>query len=571
MLSMPAGVVNRFISGWSYIHEAVFVALGLAVFTWGALSMWNWMLDDAYISLRYAQHLARHGILSFNLHHPETPPTEGFSSPLWVVLLAALIHTGAKAVSLIKALSLLGAYAAMLFAALVMWKRLKCSAAVITALMATSYTFVYYSTSGMEMTWAWALMLAWLYWYSAPEPAPLSSRALSAVSLGLLVLIRPEGIILWAVAVMDKFFSGLREKNLNKAFINDWFMLTFPLLCWAGYEIFRLSYFGLPFPNTYYAKWLSRSPELSEKMPTNVYHSLQYTLTFLGALWPAVLLAEAVARPDPENSGWRRLRRPLLLCATVGWVFLWFVVSDNLPFYRFQMYSVIPFLFGGAFLVSEAIRKATDARIRTGLLLIALIAISGHAAASRNIASREWRKVGKVGPSWHQSTRHEKFGKRLKSIFKAKDMLLYEEMGAVPYFSGLDFIDFMGLNDRKIANIIYRHRQDNTGWAYPPVKLAKEAISRQPQGVLLRAKRKMFDPGLKKWMKNKAQIHEVWFTLMSMPGFRACYEYVEPFRINKTYYVYIYRKKPGCNPLHDGGDVPYPRAMEEIEKDRERD
>jgi len=559
-------LVRSMLGPWTWKHEIGFLVLAIAVYLWGTMSIWPWSLDDAYISLEYAQHLARFGILSFNLHHLENPPTEGFSSPLWIFSLAGLILTGVRAVPMMKLLSLAGGFGVLVTTSLILWRRLRCSAAPCLALLSTCFPLLYYSVNGMEMTWVWTLLFAWLFFHSSPRPSPLRVRLAAGFFLALLTLIRPEGIMFWAVAMLDTGIDGYRERNLRAVLRERLWVLVLPLILWSGYEAFRLLHYGMPFPNTYYAKWLTRSGPLGEKIPTGVYYSMQYTLGFLGVLWPVALGVELLVRPTPLNDGWRLIRRPLLLSALAGWLFLWVIVSDNLPFYRFQMYTVLPFIVGGSFLLGEAIAKAGTLRWRLALFLAAAAIAGGFAMMNFDVAKRERQKVEQSGATWHQATKHIELGRHLRTLFRPGDLLLFEEMGAVPYYSGLDFIDFMGLNDRRIAKIIYDHRQENTGYAFPPVRLSKEAISRRPDGVLLRAKRPMSDPALRRWSKNMSQVHEVWFSMMSMPGFRSCYEYLEMFKLNDSYYVYIYRLKNGCDPLADQGAEPDPELATYLKK-----
>ena len=52
--------------------------------------MFDFVNDDAYISFRYAQNLAEHGQLVFNLGER----VEGYTNFLWTVLLAGLLKLG---------------------------------------------------------------------------------------------------------------------------------------------------------------------------------------------------------------------------------------------------------------------------------------------------------------------------------------------------------------------------------------------------------------------------------------------------------------------------------------------
>ncbi|MGI0029935.1 MAG: hypothetical protein ACREAQ_09540, partial [Nitrososphaera sp.] len=57
-----------------------------------SLLYYDFVLDDAFISYRYADNLARYGTLAWNVGEA---PVEGFSSLSWVVLNAAAIYLGA--------------------------------------------------------------------------------------------------------------------------------------------------------------------------------------------------------------------------------------------------------------------------------------------------------------------------------------------------------------------------------------------------------------------------------------------------------------------------------------------
>ena len=64
------------------------IALGLVALAWAAsaaLEQW-WTADDAFISFRYAAHLAAGHGLAWN---PGDPPLEGFTNLLYTVALAA--------------------------------------------------------------------------------------------------------------------------------------------------------------------------------------------------------------------------------------------------------------------------------------------------------------------------------------------------------------------------------------------------------------------------------------------------------------------------------------------------
>lgn len=73
------------------LGAAVFLSLCL-LGLWQA-SRWRFVCDDAYIAFRYAKHWAETGVASYNLVDP--PGVQGFTSPLWVALLALGQRVGA--------------------------------------------------------------------------------------------------------------------------------------------------------------------------------------------------------------------------------------------------------------------------------------------------------------------------------------------------------------------------------------------------------------------------------------------------------------------------------------------
>ena len=68
---------------WRRLAPAL--AAALAAYAWLALCF-DFVCDDAYISFRYARHLASGMGLRFN--PAEVPPVEGYSNLLWVLWLA---------------------------------------------------------------------------------------------------------------------------------------------------------------------------------------------------------------------------------------------------------------------------------------------------------------------------------------------------------------------------------------------------------------------------------------------------------------------------------------------------
>lgn len=72
----------------------------------------NFLSDDSFISFRYSENLVNGYGIRYNLH--ENPPIEGFSSPLWVLIIALLKiiriepELASRVISIASGLALLG-------------------------------------------------------------------------------------------------------------------------------------------------------------------------------------------------------------------------------------------------------------------------------------------------------------------------------------------------------------------------------------------------------------------------------------------------------------------------------
>jgi len=202
-----------------------------------------WVADDAYITFRHvAQFLAGNG-LTYNAGER----VEGFTHPLWALLLCAagLIGVPPVPASLVLSLSAATALVALALRLDVRGGRPRVSLAL--ALIAACTGFVDFATSGLET--ALAMLLVFLAFRASP---PLSSPWTSGGCLALAYLCHPDLAVLAlgpAVLALLEARLGLR-KNMPRL---GAFAAAFavPALAWHA---FRLRYYGDLLPNTYYAK-----------------------------------------------------------------------------------------------------------------------------------------------------------------------------------------------------------------------------------------------------------------------------------------------------------------------------
>ena len=116
----------------------------------------DFLVDDAFISWRYAQHLAAGHGLVFNIG--EAQPVEGYTNLAWVLVMAVVQRIGLDPAGASRALSVAcGVLLLWLFSGAVSRRSRSTSAAVLASLfLATLPPLVVWATGGLE-TMAFAL------------------------------------------------------------------------------------------------------------------------------------------------------------------------------------------------------------------------------------------------------------------------------------------------------------------------------------------------------------------------------------------------------------------------------
>lgn len=210
--------------------------------------LWPHVTDDAYISFRYAFHLASGDGLVFN----KGEYVEGFSNPLWTVLLGGLYaFTHIPLPDLARGIGLLCALGTLAVIVLVYKRHLPHLGMVplslsLILLLATP-GFHVYATAGLEGPLLSLLIVLGVFLSMSPGRSNLPAAFL----FGLVGITRPEGplyAILWFLATVE--IPAPRKEMIRKELLRFLVMIA-PIVCW---EIFRLLYFGNWIPNTALAK-----------------------------------------------------------------------------------------------------------------------------------------------------------------------------------------------------------------------------------------------------------------------------------------------------------------------------
>jgi arabinofuranosyltransferase len=408
-----------------------------------------WLCDDAFISFRFARHLASGGGLAFNLG--EQPPVEGYSDFLWVLALAPFEAIGLEAPVVAPVLSAL--CGALLIACCVRFvaTRLQSSSAAtwsVALFLGTLAPMAIWSTGGLE-TMAFALAVFSLFVGLEAERPRASRIALAAVCVAL---VRADGP-LWGIAVLAcAFVVGSDLSGRRRAALQGLAVLA---LAVAAQSLFRWLYHGDLVPNTVRVKggfaWL------------RLERGLFYSGAYLASLPVALMLplASLAAARGRENG--LAIRAALLIAFGLAYAAL--VGGDFLPLGRLLVPTLAPTAVLLALLVDRCEVRSRVAGWAAGLsacVLGALPLLDLHPVplalrerldfrwSKRSFASEiaQWRRVAELRGQL------ERLAAALAANTQPGQSLVADAIGVIGYRTELWIHDRFGLVDREVARLV---------------------------------------------------------------------------------------------------------------------
>ena len=237
------------------LFVAVLVPL-LALLGWQAIRTY-WLCDDAFISFRYVRNLVEGRGLVFN----PGERVEGYTNFLWVLELAAIWKVlGIRpetSCSILAFLYTSGTIALTIVLALrsPFRERRYLVACGALLLLGASHTFAIWATSGLETRqFTFFVLLAAVCLGSRHGSRRQPRLVLASLALALAESTRPEANLLWLCALVWLWLDRRNPREL--------LALAAPYAAIvAVHFLWRWSYYGDLWPNTYYAKHVRGWPE----------------------------------------------------------------------------------------------------------------------------------------------------------------------------------------------------------------------------------------------------------------------------------------------------------------------
>lgn len=426
---------------------------------WHATKYFDIFCDDAFIALRYAKNLIEHHELSYNLGQR----VEGFTSPLWVLLVSVAGALGGKIPGATRLFGM-GAAALAFHALSRFWDELEPSAPRLVlapaAALAMSAPFAAWTLSGLETPLFVALFTLSLALLAREARQPqLRSSLQAGLCVALCVLCRPEGATLIAIgsAVICLPSRGWPEKRWRR--LLAWFAPITLLV--GGYELFRLGYYGYPLPNTFYVK-TSGEGLWQRGLGYLGFAASEFGWVVVGATALAFSYAlSAALRSRDEHVPYSS--RVLVVCTSLAvsahLLYVARIGGDFLDLYRF-LAPLLPVTF--CMLTHAAYRlflpTAGPPRLALPMAGVCLLLAHGKsqlamAREASQVASspRAALRLEPLGWTRLYARRWRGIGSWLGRIRTEHDSTAVGAAGALPFHSGMPNLDLFGLNDLEVA------------------------------------------------------------------------------------------------------------------------
>lgn len=422
----------------------VFAALGLGVlFLVGTRAAWFFTIDDAYITFRYSDNFAAGNGPVWNVGEN---PVEGFTNFLWMVWHTPFALFGLDLPLVAKLTSFVAGAIALVLLVRYCHQRYGLVSALVAGGAYVVFVPTYFHiTSGLE-TIAFAALLLRVVIVGLRAVNSQSVRVWEPPLLLVLAgMLRPEGVL----AAFPAFAAWLWTNRHNRT---AWIWTAGAAVIGGGYFAWRWSYYGHPFPNTFYVKF------------GNIDAGEIWLQNIVPVLLPLLLCTLALLiRRDTRWSG-------VILCSTVGATYLTYVVSGPTMDYLYRFaYHAFPVLCLAAGLVVGPFRRWWLAA-GIGAVAVGWTAVTGVRAPDLPL-------IANYGPDLARA--HVPIGKGLAEADVPPELrtIAVNDAGAIPYYSGWTTIDIIGLNDEAIA-----HGADVTN----------RVIEAKPTVIVVRS----YDPGV---------------------------------------------------------------------------
>lgn len=372
----------------------------------------SWVCDDAFISFRYARNLVNGLGLVFNAGEQ----VEGYTNFLWTLIIAGGMLLKLDPVPLSMVLGALSYFATIGIFAYLSWQvhakeNRRCLLVPITAMaLLVHHECHVYATGGLETMWTTMLVsLGFALLVLGRSPRILLSAGIALIAAALS---RPDAMIFYVMAIL---FVAVSSRPIFRSL--GLFLLPLAII-YLPYWFMRYSYYGYPFPNTYYAK-SANLPYYSQGIE---YLWLYMKTYYVLLLAPVSALALLVAR----FRFWTRFpiedsrTRALVLAILFAVPYLLYVIRSggDFMFGRFLIPITPILILLIELLIIELLPRARYL-IPVGFVIVMAVLFRNNQFADNRMIGYVADEPAFYPDTWHQ--RAKDLGGRMREYFKETD------------------------------------------------------------------------------------------------------------------------------------------------------
>ena len=395
------------------------------------------LVDDAFISFRYAKNLVEGHGLVFN----PGERIEGYSNFLWVILMAGGINLGIFPELFSIIISALVHFSCLIMSYLLALRMFKnfTLAMIVMLLVGTNWTVASFATSGLEtpLQMLEFLITTFIVVGGIEEGWNFRRCLILSLVLNIALLTRPDAIVLVVVAI------GAYIKTRGKPRAEDLPALAAPfILLLLPYLIWKATYYGSITPNSFHAKVHGFTGA-----GFGLFYLHLFILSYL--LFPYIFILLLY---------WKNVIKSNLTIGftgvlSSGWIVYVVLIGGDFMEFRFFI-PIIPLIL--VFLIAQIRNIFPDKRVAY-LLIAGLFLGTINNSLSFGSTIRGWgvqqaailsRPLSGPGENWIG------IGKKLKEYFGGRNVTIaLGSCGAIPYYSELKTVDMLGINDAVVPEI----------------------------------------------------------------------------------------------------------------------
>ena len=439
---------------WVLRHPTSYLVLAIVLLVLHALYYASLMgfdvVDDAYISFRYARNAARGRGLTFNVGERRV---EGYTNFLWTVMLMPCfwlkvpIHTVSMVLGTLWALGsivLLGRFACTI-------DNRRWLAAIAALLMAADGSFALWAVGGLESSLFAFLVVggasAYLREMRTPDAFPLSGAWFALAAMA-----RPEGLLVYGLTGLHQIATRLIYER-KVATGQDWRRLGLFALLWVPWFAFRWRYYGFPLPNTFYAK--VASGDTGAQRERGLAYVERFVRLHLGYVPLLIALLPVLRRH------WRAWSSYFALIVLVYGILVGYVGGDWSVgrFFVPLMPMFYTLLAGGLLTAWRWLRtqvhgwQALPAWVWRGVIIVTIVSLCAGTLVQSSLNGEKALFLDLFDARLAGRARTA-MGQWLHENVPRGAYVAVDAAGQIPFYSDLRALDLFGLNDLTIA-----HRQ----------------------------------------------------------------------------------------------------------------